>query len=94
MILNKAFASVNTNAAFNQYNVAPDETTTPGYTLVDLSIGGKIKIRSQFVSISLSANNIMDTKYIDHLSTLKEVNIYDPGRNFSLHLKIPFGAKI
>ncbi len=51
-------------------------------------------VPNQFVSLSISANNVFDTKYIDHLSTLKEVNLYNPGRNISLNLKIPFGVKM
>lgn len=93
VFLQKAFASVNTCTAFNQNNAAPDETATKAYTLLDLSLGGKIKIKNQFVLISIGFNNILDQKYIDHLSTLKEVNLYNPGRNISLNLKIPFGVK-
>lgn len=89
--LRHAFASVISTTAFDQNYAAPDETTTPGYSLLDLSIGGKIKVQNQFVSLSISANNVFDTQYIDHLSTLKEVNLYNPGRNISLNLKIPFG---
>lgn len=92
MFFKKAFASINTCTAFNQNNAAPDETATKGYTLIDISIGGNIKMKNQFISLSISANNIFDTKYIDHLSTLKEVNLYNPGRNISLNLKIPFGV--
>jgi len=91
LFLHKAFVMANTSIALDQDNAAPDETTTPGYTLVDFSVGGMIKVSKQLLSISLSANNIFDVKYIDHLSTLKEVNFNNPGRNISLHLKIPFG---
>jgi len=94
LFFKKAFASVNTCTAFNQNNAAPDETPTAGYTLVDLSFGGNIKMKSHFFSLSISANNLLDTKYIDHLSTLKEVNLFNPGRNISLNLKVPFGVKI
>jgi len=83
LFFKKAFISVNTCTAFNQNNPAHDETSTAGYTLIDLSIGGNIKMKNQFISLSISANNILDTKYIDHLSTLKEVNLYNPGRNIS-----------
>jgi iron complex outermembrane receptor protein len=94
MFLKKAFTSINTNTAFSQNNAAPDETTTAGYTIFDLNIGGKIKVNNQLISLSVSANNIFDTKYIDHLSTLKEVNLNNPGRNISLNLRIPFGVKM
>jgi len=90
LFLHNAFISVNTTTAFNQNNAAPDETPTKGYTLLDLSVGGNIRVRNQFFTLSLSANNVLDTKYIDHLSTLKEVNLYNQGRNISLSLRIPF----
>jgi len=86
-----AFIALNTTTAFDQNNTATDETATKGYTLIDLSMGNNIKCKNQFISISLSANNILDKKYIDHLSTLKEVGLYNPGRNIALSLKIPFG---
>jgi iron complex outermembrane receptor protein len=89
--LQNAFVSVNSTTAFNQKNAAPDETTTRGYTLFDVSIGSYIKVKNQNIFIGFSANNIFDKKYIDHLSTLKEVNLYNPGRNIALTLKIPFG---
>lgn len=91
--MNKAFISVSSNTAFRQNNAAPDETRTNGYTLFNLTVGGNIKTNNQNISISLSANNIFDLKYIDHLSTLKEVNLYNPGRNISLSLSVPFGLK-
>lgn len=94
MFINKAFASINSCTAFNQNNAAPDETVTKGYTLVDFSLGGNIEMQNQFISLSISVNNILDKKYIDHLSTLKEVNLYNPGRNISLNMKIPFGVKL
>jgi iron complex outermembrane receptor protein len=89
--LHEAFVSVNSNTAFNQNKAAPDETITSGYTLFDLSIGGNLKTNYQNIFIGFSANNIFDRKYVDHLSTLKEVNLYNPGRNLALTLKIPFG---
>ncbi len=88
--LQKPFISLYTTTAFNQDNTAPEETTTSGYTLLDLCIGGNIKGKNQLISISLSANNLLNKKYVDHLSTLKEVGYYNPGRNIALNLKIPF----
>jgi iron complex outermembrane recepter protein len=93
LFMNKAYISVFTGTAFRQSKTAPEETVTNGYTLLDLSIGGNIKIQNQFMSISLSANNLFDKKYIDHLSTLKEVGLFNPGRNISLSLKVPFEVK-
>jgi iron complex outermembrane receptor protein len=91
--LESAYLSVNSNTAFNQNNAAPDETTTNGYSLIDFSVGGNIKLDKHLASVVLSVNNIFDITYIDHLSTLKEVGYYNPGRNFTLTIKIPFGIK-
>jgi iron complex outermembrane receptor protein len=44
------------------------------------------------MSFNISATNLLDNKYIDHLSTLKEVTLFNPGRNISFNLKIPFGV--
>jgi iron complex outermembrane receptor protein len=90
LFLNKAFASVYATTSFNQDNAAPDETQTAGYTLVDIAVGGSVKINNQLLSLNISADNLFDTKYIDHLSTLKEVGFFNPGRNIAINLKIPF----
>jgi iron complex outermembrane receptor protein len=94
MLINNVFMSISTCTAFNQNHPAPDETKTTGYTLIDLSIGGKIKTRNQYILLSICAKNILDTKYIDHLSTLKDVNYYNPGRNISFNLKVPFEISV
>lgn len=91
LFMKKAFVTFNTLTAFNQNNTAPDETATKGYTLLNVSTGGTVKIENQVISLNISANNLLDKKYVDHLSTLKEVGLFNPGRNISFHIKIPFG---
>lgn len=93
LFMKSAFISVNLLAAMDQNNAAEDETATKGYGLVDLSIGGQIKMMNQAARLSIGVNNVFDRKYIDHLSTLKEVNLFNPGRNVSISLHIPFGIK-
>lgn len=79
--------------ALKQNHPSQFETETVGYTIFNASCSAKIKIAKQFLEISLSANNILDKKYIDHLSTLKTMNYYNQGRNICLSLKVPFGLK-
>lgn len=90
LFLHKAYLSFHSLIAFNQNQPAPDETSTPGYTLLDIGTGGNIRINKQMISASIQVNNILDKKYIDHLSTLKEVNAFNPGRNISIYLRVPF----
>ncbi len=93
LFLQTAYFSINTLTAFKQDRLAPDETNTPGYTLLDMGIGGNITIINQVITISIQANNLLDKKYIDHLSTLKEVGAFNPGRNISFNLRIPFNIR-
>jgi iron complex outermembrane receptor protein len=93
LTMQKAFISLYTTSVARQNHPAPEETSTNGYTLVDMSAGGSFKIKGQLLSVSVSANNIFDLKYIDHLSTLKEVGYFNPGRNIALSIKMPFAIK-
>jgi iron complex outermembrane recepter protein len=90
LFLNKAYLAFHSLTAFDQNRPAPDETSTPGYTLLDIATGGNIRIKNQMISVSIQVNNLLDKKYIDHLSTLKEVNAFNPGRNISFNLRVPF----
>jgi len=87
------YFKINSLTAFNQNNPAPEEEKTEGYTLFDIGIGANIKISNQKLAIGLSVNNVFDKKYVDHLSTLKEVGYFNSGRNSVLSLKIPLGVK-
>ncbi len=93
MGFDKTYFKINVQDVFDQNNFAPEEEATAGYTLVDLGMGANLRAGNQLIIIGLSANNIFDKKYIDHLSTLKEAGYFNPGRNIALSLKIPFGIK-
>lgn len=87
------FVALKNNNTFAQNRPALDEDKTKGYVLFDFGLGGQIKFRKHLISLVFTVNNILDTKYMDHLSTLKEVNMFNPGRNFVLTVKIPFQLK-
>jgi len=88
--LEDSFARISLSTAFKQDMPAPDEDPTDGYTLIDIGIGTTIPAGHMEFQVQLSVNNLFDTKYIDHLSTLKEVGYFDPGRNVALSVSIPF----
>ena len=90
----KAMISFSSTTAFRQNRTAPDESATPAYTLLDFSMGAGFRIQEQILSFRIAVNNIFDTRYQDHLSTLTEVDFFNPGRNISLTLKVPFGIKM
>lgn len=84
------YGSAGTVYAQEQNNPSIFEEKSPSYYLVNLSIGGKIKIKKQNLDFSVNVNNLLNQKYYDHLSLLKEVGFYNIGRNISVNLNIPF----
>jgi iron complex outermembrane receptor protein len=89
--LHQAYISLNLLVAFEQGIPSAEEEKSDGYTLFDIGIGSRLKVSKQLITIGLVVNNLFDIKYIDHLSTLKEVNYFNPGRNIALNLRVPFG---
>jgi len=78
---------------FCQDRVDIFETTTPGYFLLNFSAGTKLRVQNQSWTIFINGTNLLDKKYFDHLSRLKEVGIYNMGRQVTFGVVIPFGIK-
>ena len=84
------------NNAFTGYNT---ETATPGYSLLNVGLGGEFDNKGkQLFSIFFTANNITDVAYQNHLSRLKYTDInnvtgrkgvFNMGRNFSFKVNVP-----
>jgi iron complex outermembrane receptor protein len=93
MQLDNVFAQ---NNPFTGYHT---ETATPGYHLLNIGLGSQFtKKGKQLFSIALSAQNITDVAYQNHLSRLKytaenmatgRMGIFNMGRNFSLKVNVP-----
>ena len=92
-LLNNAFVAVavDWNARQNHFYAVDDtETATPAYTLLNMSAGTDIVIKGKKrASIYLIADNLLDTAWQSHLSRLKEVGIYNMGRNITVKLIVP-----
>ncbi|MEM6783916.1 MAG: TonB-dependent receptor [Bacteroidota bacterium] len=63
----------------------------PGYALLGLDLGGEIAMGPSVMRLSLSVDNLLDTRYRDYLSRYRYFAL-DPGRNVVLRLALPFGA--
>lgn len=90
----------NSFAQNNPFTGFSTETKTPGYSLLNVGLGGEITSKNRtIVSVFLSANNITDVAYQNHLSRLKYLainnatgrsGVYNMGRNFSIKVNVPF----
>jgi iron complex outermembrane receptor protein len=84
--LKEGFASVNVSTTFNQDNVSGFETKTANYTLLNLGLGGNVKLGKAAFDVNLNANNLLNKDYTSHLSRLKTDGIPNMGRNIVLGL--------
>jgi len=80
----QGFATFNVSHTFDQNNVSGFETRSNDYTLVNLGLGGKVKLGKTAFDVNLNANNVFDKTYIAHLSRLKTDGIPNIGRNIVL----------
>ena len=92
-LFNNAFVAIELDWNARQdhfYAVDDTETATPAYALLNMSAGTDIVIKGKKrASIYLLADNLTDAAWQSHLSRLKEVGVYNMGRNFTLKLLIP-----
>ena len=82
--LKNGFASCNLSSTFDQDNVSGFETRSAGYNLVNVGLGGTVKLGKSSFDIHLNGNNLFDKRYIAHLSRLKTDGIPNIGRNVVL----------
>ena len=69
-----------------QHRVAKNEDRTEGANLLHLAS----TLRLPFAEITLSAHNLLNTAYFNHLSFYRKAEIPEPGRNLQLLIILPF----
>jgi iron complex outermembrane receptor protein len=97
--LKSTYFSIGLDHVFKQNRVDSFESPTGAYTLVNLAMGTTFMLKNQPLRLNVSANNLFDKAYYDHLSRFKpgrldEANptagYYNQGRNISVGLYLPF----
>ncbi|MGQ9847629.1 MAG: TonB-dependent receptor, partial [Bacteroidales bacterium] len=89
-----AYLSIDYRITAPQNNIVPPEETTDGYQVVNLGLGGDVVLVNQLVSIFIQVQNLFNTKYFNHTSYYRLINVPEPGRNFIVNISMPFSGKI
>ena len=71
-------------------NLGQFETQTNSYLVMDISGSHDLNLLNNSIKLSWSVNNLFDKEYYDHLSRLKNMEIYEMGRNISVGLNYNF----
>jgi iron complex outermembrane receptor protein len=74
---------------FKQNKPGQFETPTAAYWLVNAGINGNWQTERRTIIFSLTANNLLNKNYYDHLSRFKDYGIHNIGRNVVVHMNIP-----
>ncbi len=73
-----------------QNRVDRNEDRTPGANLFHIAGSLDLPVAGTEVEITLTVRNLFNTRYYNHLSFYRKVEIPEPGRNFQLLIKVPF----
>lgn len=88
----KVYLTFGSELAFSHDHPAFLETASGSYYLLHASAGISIPINGQSLSLDVQIRNLLNTNYIDHLSTLKPLGYFNMGRNIVINLSIPLLA--
>lgn len=85
-----AYLSIDFRITAPQNNIVPPEEKTNDYQIINIGFGGNIMMRNQIIRISMQVQNLLNTKYFNHTSYYRLINVPEPGRNFIINISIPF----
>lgn len=88
--LEDSYIKVGITNTFKQARFDNFETQTNGYTLLDAGIGTSIATKKGSFNIWVTGQNLLNKVYYNHLSRYKPVGIYNPGRNITFGIAVPF----
>ncbi|MEP7166277.1 MAG: TonB-dependent receptor [Ferruginibacter sp.] len=88
--INKIFIEPEWLYVFKQDKPAQFESATSSYALLNINAGIELQNPSGNWQVGLSATNITNTVYADHLSRLKYYNLYNQGMNFVFSVRKSF----
>ncbi len=88
----ESFVSLDCRITAAQNNVVPPEESTPASGIFNIQSGTKLRYGKTPVELGFQVNNLLNTKYYNHSSYYRIINMPEPGRNFIVNIKVPFGT--
>ena len=88
-ILRNTYFAADYRITAAQNRIVPPEKITPGYRIVNLQAGTKVKLINGYADIHLQIQNLLNTKYFNHTSFYRLIHLPEAGRNITINIKIP-----
>ena len=78
----------------DQNRVDRNERATPGYTLLGGGVSSRWVIGSTVGHLMVQVDNLLNTRYLHHLSRYRLLNLPEPGRNVVITLRVPLSFSL
>jgi iron complex outermembrane recepter protein len=72
-----------------QERIARNEEVSESYNLFGISLNNNLKFGKTKLKLSFQIQNLLNTKFFNHLSFYRKLNIPEAGRNIQLIIRIP-----
>ena len=89
-LLQDPYLAVDFRITGKQSLIVPPEKVTHGYQLVHLRMGSALTIFNQLIDADLQVQNLLNTKYLNHTSFYRLIDLPEPGRNITISLRYKF----
>ena len=86
----EGFVTLGVNVTGAQHRIVPPEKITPGHVTLNMTAGKKFRLGRHALNVSLNADNLLNTRYFDHTSYYRLMDIPEPGRNVALMITMIF----
>lgn len=88
--LSNGFFAINTVICGSQYDIVPPEKPTNGWWTLNMRASQKFALEKCALSLIISADNILNTKYYDHTSYYRLIDVPEAGWNLSVMFGVDF----
>lgn len=88
--LKDTYFSLDYRFTAQQNQIVPPEKTTASSQVFNLGLGTKLQTAKQDFILSLQIQNLFNTRYLNHTSFYRLIELPEMGRNIILSVKVPF----
>jgi len=77
-----------------QFLHARNELFTPGFAIANLRVQGRLNFKFLKPVITFRVDNLLNSRYFNHLSNWRYLGLPEPGRNFLLSISLPLEISV
>ncbi len=88
--LTDTYFSIDYRVTGSQNRIVPPEKKTAGSQVFHIQSGTFLMMGKQALQVSFQVQNVLNSRYLNHTSFYRLINLPEAGRNFVLSVKLPF----